>query len=228
MIEMPSYGKNRIVAFYAPLTLREQFVYSGVLVVLCVIFFYDYLDIPIALYFNQLNHSSINHFFHYLTLSGEAFPYIALSIIGYMFFTYYRRETEKANRFGLLLQAVLFSGVLTDMIKWIAGRYRPHEYFEHHLYGFDFFQIKGAYTSFPSGHTTTAFAVATLLAYLFPKFQWMWWSFAFLIGLSRIVLTQHFVSDVIVGAYIGIASVVFLLLLRNIRQTDIYHPAPIH
>ncbi len=60
--------------------------------------------------------------------------------------------------------------------------------------------------SFPSGHTLTAFSLATLLVFLFPK-QKMLAIVAFicslLVGISRIYLAQHFFKDVYAGALMG-------------------------
>lgn len=59
--------------------------------------------------------------------------------------------------------------------------------------------------SFPSGHTTAAFAVASILFFCFPKKYGTPALFlAILVGLSRIYLGVHFPSDVAAGAFIGL------------------------
>lgn len=81
--------------------------------------------------------------------------------------------------------------------------------------------------SFPSGHTITAFAVATFLAIIFAKNRVA--SVVLLIGavlvaMSRIYLLQHFLRDVIAGSFIGtgLAIGVFYLFTRYApRYTDL-------
>lgn len=198
---------------------QRQFIYSF-LTATVVILSYMYLDLPIATYCYELKDTLVDHFFRYITLMGNSLPYILISIMGYLFFRYYQYNKRKANGFVFIFLAVIISGVVTDIIKWIMGRYRPHEYFNDNLYGFDFFHTKGPYTSFPSGHTTTAFAMAMILSFLFPRLKWIWLFFAILIGLSRIVLAQHYVSDVVFGAYVGIVTV--MLIISNQKSLEIY------
>ena len=66
--------------------------------------------------------------------------------------------------------------------------------------------------SFPSGHTTTAFALSTfLLLILSGKVHWSILLFlACLVGFSRIYLTHHFPVDVWAGSLIGVAGSVLL------------------
>jgi membrane-associated phospholipid phosphatase len=68
------------------------------------------------------------------------------------------------------------------------------------------------YHSFPSGHTTAAFAVFTTLAFIYPKskFQIVFLFLALLTAFSRIYLLQHFLRDTVVGSLIGFATA-FLL-----------------
>jgi undecaprenyl-diphosphatase len=59
--------------------------------------------------------------------------------------------------------------------------------------------------SFPSGHSITAFAMATVLGLFYPALMHVLLFCAVSIAVSRIVLGMHFLSDVIAGSGIGIA-----------------------
>lgn len=85
-------------------------------------------------------------------------------------------------------------------IKKISGRKRPCDIEPHcwaHLLPPDQF-------SFPSGHTITAFAVAVVFGAFYPAALALLLFCAISIAVSRILLGMHFLSDVAVGAVIGI------------------------
>jgi membrane-associated phospholipid phosphatase len=72
--------------------------------------------------------------------------------------------------------------------------------------------------SFPSGHTSTAFTVALLLAAIMKRKIWSYIlpMVAFLVGYSRVYLAQHFVTDVTVGMLVGILSAFLSLMIYDV------------
>jgi len=81
--------------------------------------------------------------------------------------------------------------------------------------------------SFPSGHTTSAFAYLCVLAIYFEK-KWLKMTFlflAFFVAFTRVYLLQHFVMDVSVGSLIGTVTAVwvyFALYLKGKFKWAIY------
>ena len=65
--------------------------------------------------------------------------------------------------------------------------------------------------SFPSGHTSAAFMMATLLGYFIPSLLIPLYCWATLVGFSRVVLGVHFPTDTLVGVMMGISIAVFSL-----------------
>ncbi len=112
-----------------------------------------------------------------------------------------RRETK-------LLLYICICGVIAmtigDGLKYLLARYRPVMLFDQDLYGLHFFSTKWAMNSTPSGHTLRAFSIMTALSMLFRRFTIVFISIAVAIGLSRVALTDHYPSDVLFGAFIGI------------------------
>jgi undecaprenyl-diphosphatase len=68
---------------------------------------------------------------------------------------------------------------------------------------------KPASTSFPSGHSTDAFFLASFLAVLYPRLWPLYYTVAVLIAFSRVYLGVHYPGDVLAGAVIGAGLGVF-------------------
>ncbi|MES2559604.1 MAG: phosphatase PAP2 family protein [Bacteroidota bacterium] len=72
--------------------------------------------------------------------------------------------------------------------------------------------LMNQYNSFPSGHTTAAFSLYTLLALLSisKKNGWFWAVIAAAVGLSRVYLLQHFWADIMAGSILAVCVVTFI------------------
>src|SRR4051812_37003229 len=100
--------------------------------------------------------------------------------------------------------AVLLPALTGEIIKDIVGRGRPFVGGQANAFNFSHFAGTEAYASFPSGHATTAFALAFAVAALWPQLRAVMLIYALLIGASRLVLLAHHPSDVVAGALIGV------------------------
>ena len=105
-----------------------------------------------------------------------------------------------------LLTAFVAGSIVLHAVKVLLGRLRPRDEFEHGLYGFRYFTWQLQYDSFPSGHSMTIFTVATVLSAAIPLLAPVWFVAATGFALTRALLTAHFLSDVLVGAAIGIIA----------------------
>ncbi|CAN5542541.1 N/A [soil metagenome] len=112
-----------------------------------------------------------------------------------------------------LLASILFSGlILAQGLKQLVGRDRPSNLMTARVQE----QIFG--NSFPSGHTTTSFAVATMLLLLtwntgYRKIGIAAMIWAPLVGVSRVYRGIHWPTDTLAGACAGVASACFLYLV---------------
>jgi membrane-associated phospholipid phosphatase len=98
------------------------------------------------------------------------------------------------------------AGLLNNLLKVIAGRPRPKIFYRDGQHSFDFFRFQADFLSFPSGHTAMAFAVATVATVLLPRHIAAYYLLAVMVGASRVLGGAHWVSDVIAGAFVGVAG----------------------
>jgi len=98
-------------------------------------------------------------------------------------------------------KSVLLSAVTVQLIKAVIGKKRPPGPVEYRP-----FTLDSDFHSMPSGHTASAFALATIIANYYPDYQTMAYTLATLVGASRLYEDQHWFSDVFIGAGIGYLS----------------------
>lgn len=101
-----------------------------------------------------------------------------------------------------LESSIIASGILCPILKYTVGRARPN----HSGQDSDEFSPFGGDASFPSGHTTQAFTVASVLAFSYddrPVIGGLAFAVAGGVGLSRINDDMHYASDVLAGAILG-------------------------
>lgn len=114
-------------------------------------------------------------------------------------------QNEKMKNVSLLaLKSSLLSGLLAQTIKNIGHRSRPNSGDSKNSWHGP--SIGGKHKAFPSGHTATAFALATTLSQVFKDKKWVAiasYSIATIAGLSRIHDNKHWATDVFSGAILG-------------------------
>lgn len=99
------------------------------------------------------------------------------------------------------------SGIVTQVIKDFISEARPALFLEksNYPYFIDHVTLHN-FHSFPSGHTTSAFALVSIIAFAVKdkKYAIPLLALAALVGYSRIYLGQHFLIDVTAGSFIGV------------------------
>ena len=147
---------------------------------------------------NHIHNEMFDKFFTMFTNVGNG-----LVVIAVMLFLLIRKKTGWVLQIGISL---LISGLLVQMIKHFMPSPRPVVFFVsgavHYITGV----TRTGHSSFPSGHTATAFMLTTLLALYFPdkKPGLFFLTVAVLTGYSRIYLSQHFPIDVLMGSLAGV------------------------
>jgi len=104
---------------------------------------------------------------------------------------------------AFLVSLAIGSAILHTM-KFFLGRRRPRDELELNLYGFMPWRFDLQYDSFPSGHALTIFCVAVIASGAIPALAPLWFAIALYLAFTRAALTAHYLSDVFVGAGLGI------------------------
>jgi len=139
-----------------------------------------------------------------LSILGDAATGALLIGTGY-FVGRWSHSDRLAEASSLSAEALLSAGLWSSSLKALTARTHPAggtrgKFFDYHPAPGD------TVGSFPSGHATGAFAVATVFSQIYSDHKWVSWvayGTAGLIGASRVALARHFPSDVIVGGLLG-------------------------
>lgn len=131
---------------------------------------------------------------------------------GYMAYDWKSRgNKESKSKMMNMIEASAYAGITTGILKRIVNQKRPHG---------------GDRLSFPSGHTTTAFAFATTVALEHPEWKYEAFALATFAGFSRINDNQHYLHDVVMGATIGSAFAISIFN-RSKAASDSYTLLPV-
>lgn len=121
------------------------------------------------------------------------------------------------------MQALLMTNLTVNTAKFVFGRERPYEH--DGPYDFDFVQAGG--TSFPSGHTATAFALVTPWVVYYPgPVTYVLMAIPAGTAIARVAKGKHWFSDVTAGAAIGFSMGHYLAKKHLNLQSDRFQVIP--
>jgi membrane-associated phospholipid phosphatase len=159
-----------------------------------------------VMWFNNWRVEPLNSIFRFITKWGEWYPYVFLGLPFLLW------------RYRIVL-VIAIAGLLTipsvTLLKHSFQSPRPHTYFQQQgtrdqLVTVPETHLMSGGTSFPSGHSTSAFTIYTLLTLglyeIFGTFRQglLLALAAILAAVSRVFLAQHFLSDILAGSLMGI------------------------
>ena len=194
--------------------IEKNSLFFALYIISFFLVFFNTLNKPIleaTLYFSA-HRSAINDaFFSYWTLLGEAYPYLFVAL----FFYFYKKDKQTTLKIAFNGLIIL---VITFILKETFSSPRPASILEEMGLDDTFNYVPGTElnrgaTSFPSGHTASAFALWGLLTFQFSRYKSVQIAFfltAFLVGVSRVYLAQHFPQDGLFGSAIGLSVALFV------------------
>lgn len=157
------------------------------------------------------NKSALHHTMTGFRVLGEPG---SIAIAGATYLYGRTEDSPRSAELGLrMVESIGAAGLTSFVIKGIAGRARPFVTSDTNPHNYKFGRgfRNDDYTSFPSGHVTTAFAAASAasqeIGYLWPHASRIWtpvlFTSASLVGVARIYEDKHWASDVVAGAAVG-------------------------
>ncbi len=172
-------------------------------------------------FLNEVSNPWSDHFFTQYTNLGDGI-FVTILCLTYLF--------SNRRYFFAAASALICTSLLSQVLKHSIGAqaFRPRKFFEG-LYEFRDIPFLNPHELFsmPSGHTAAAFCIFSMMAFCSEKRTMGYLAFvaAFLVGLSRMYLAQHFEADVIAGSFIGVSlSVIFFLLFQRIQKPGFDRP----
>jgi membrane-associated phospholipid phosphatase len=196
--------------------MQKLFTELKIYLIVCLLFISFILiglltfgKIPFHLIANQFNSPFQDFFFKYFTNIGDGL--FAVVILLVLFFL------VNIRTFFIGLATFLISGIVSQVMKKLIfiDQLRPTKFFSSDQLHLVDGVVLHSYNSFPSGHSTTAFAMLMFLSYVFKNklYQFVFAIIACLTAYSRVYLSQHFFEDVAAGGIVGIVSFIIAFSL---------------
>lgn len=210
----------------------RRLIILGILALIASLFCIFFVDQGLAQWLKANNVGRFYRPLRTLTEAGEAQFYFLIAIVGsagawaVLRFVPRLSEPLRLRLRGSMdwslffLYSLLASGLVLYLLKFTFGRQRPHVTDDYQAHVFDPFNLHWHNHSFPSGHSQTLFTAATILWITFPRWGWVAFPCAALLALTRVSLEAHFMSDVIMGSYVGF----LVTVLVATRMSRVHSP----
>lgn len=187
--------------------LVKQTVTTFVAMVAVYVPCYFFLDKTIATQIAHLS-PSIQMAAANFSLLGAKIPWLFVGAASLIVGLYYYKQAEKnrAMPFLWLALALFIAMAIAAAAKFGLGRARPPLFLQQGIYGFYFLKAQWIYHSTPSGHTARIVSAMTVFSVLLPRWRVVWILIALSVIGGRLFSSAHYLSDVIVAAWLGYFS----------------------
>ena len=188
--------------------LGKKTLFFGFITLLIASFSYIFLDklVSIGIHDSDAFAGSIATFGNIFTAAFEPKIWVVVGFLATVLCIYkYIKNGDVSDKLYTFSLTMIMTTIIITILKVVVARYRPEVLIQSDQYGFHWFSMKKLYNSMPSGHTALSFAGLLAIANFFTK-KWVTIVaivLATLIAISRVLVLDHYLSDVIVAAYIG-------------------------
>lgn len=178
---------------------------------------FSFDKIEIHEFLNSYHTVFLDHFFQLITFLGDGIFAVILSV-----FFYFIKDKKEG---GQLLITFLISALIAQLLKNFIFSDAMRPFFYIRAGELEVVTIEGLQMhvnhSFPSGHTTTIFALCSMLSLYFnsKKIGLILIFVAIITAYSRVYLSQHFLQDILAGALLGVitSSIIYYYTSKKIR-----------
>ena len=127
-------------------------------------------------------------------------------VIALGFWLQQRDHPQRSRYAWALLLGPALSGGVAEVLKLLIRRLRPNpDVFEYVFRPFADGPLSNRGMGMPSSHVLVAFGGAAVLAHLYPRARWLWYTLAAGCAATRVLAMGHFLSDTVVAAVLGVA-----------------------
>lgn len=183
------------------------------LVIISIVLLHFYADPAYMEWFKVNNTDDPTSIYTKTTDLGKVDPYLIVSFVVMIVISVWKISPRSKHELAkwhhwfmgayFIFTTIAFSGLITLLLKHIFGRVRPNANDGSAIW--QSFPFEGGYDflSFPSGHSTTAGAIAMIVFLFAPRLAPLGIAFAIWIGISRLFVGAHYPADVFAGLSVG-------------------------
>lgn len=207
--------------FFSQKSYRAFLILFGIFWVIFFGLSITYPKLSLHTHLNSFHFQLFDFFFKYITHLGDGIFAIVLVLL---FFVFKNRRLS----FYILISFILTSIFVQGLKNYVFSDFmRPYFYIEQGLINVPLVNDVQMHKqhSFPSGHSTTIFALATILSLHFKSYRTgiILFFISIFTAYSRVYLSQHFIQDVLAGSMFGVvfSSIIYIYLEKmKIKQLN--------
>lgn len=204
--------------------LKQRTLVSFFIITSICMLSYIYFDRALAIFLanQKIQNDILIKISNLISIAFDPGNWFIITVILIVFYFWKRKQKLKLKiLIVIVLLDLILSIILTIIAKMIFARCRPELFLMNGLYGFHYFSNQHCFNSFPSGHVTVGFSGLLGLSHCFRYriFDLLCIIIATAIAFSRIIISQHYFSDILIGSSIAllIHSLSKIIAVKNWR-----------
>lgn len=197
------YDSKHIITSPSRWNKEDYLIFGSIITTTAGLYF---IDEDIRDFFKDNQTETINDIASVAEKFGDKYYISSFLVASYL--SGYLLDNKKLIETTLLgIESLIISAVFTHTLKQIFHRHRPFTNDGNNVFDGPFYSTNDDILSFPSGHSTSSFAVATIFANQYANdnlfLSSLIYSMATLTAVSRVYDEEHWASDIFIGAAIG-------------------------